>query len=375
MKKHIHIISFNVPYPPDYGGVIDVYYKIKALKQESIEITLHCFQYGRKKSAELEKLCKNVFYYPRKTGFISHIHFLPYIIRSRRSSELIKNIQKDKDPVIFEGLHSTFYLPRKELKDRLKIVRAHNVEHKYYFKLLKADKDFRRKLFFLIESSKLYFAERRLKHADYIAAISEKEQEYFETKFKNSFLVNAFHSSRKPEILPGKGNYLLYHGNLSVPENLKAVNHLIEKIFINIDFPIIIAGKNPPSSLIKKIEKYDHIRLISSPDHEKMKELIQNAQANVLYTFQDTGSKLKVLESLFNGRYCIANRKIFGDSRLNEFCETGNSVAEILIKIKKILDSEFTEEQIIFREKALSAYVNKNNARLFIDKLDQKMKV
>ena len=370
MKKHIHIISFNVPYPPDYGGVIDVYYKIKTLKQEGIETTLHCFQYGREESPELEKLCKNVFYYPRKTGIISHIHPLPYIIRSRRSSELIKNIQIDKDPIIFEGLHSTFYLPRKELKDQLKIVRAHNVEHKYYFKLLKADKDFRRKLFFLTESAKLYFAEKRLKCADYIAAISEKEQTYFKKKFNNSFVVNAFHSSEKPEILPGKGDYLLYHGNLSVPENIKAVNHLLEKIFIHIDFPIIIAGKNPPSYLIKKIGKYKHIRLISSPGHEKMKELIQNAQANVLYTFQDTGSKLKVLESLFNGRYCVANHKIFGDSRLNEFCETGNSASEILIKIKKILNSEFTREQITFRKKALSAYVNENNARLLIEKLE-----
>ena len=28
---HLHIVSFNVPWPADYGGVIDVYYRIKAV--------------------------------------------------------------------------------------------------------------------------------------------------------------------------------------------------------------------------------------------------------------------------------------------------------------------------------------------------------
>ena len=27
----LNIVSFDVPYPPDYGGVIDVFYKIKEL--------------------------------------------------------------------------------------------------------------------------------------------------------------------------------------------------------------------------------------------------------------------------------------------------------------------------------------------------------
>ncbi len=29
--KYLHIISFDIPYPPNYGGVIDVFYKLKAL--------------------------------------------------------------------------------------------------------------------------------------------------------------------------------------------------------------------------------------------------------------------------------------------------------------------------------------------------------
>ena len=34
----LHIVSFDVPFPPNYGGVIDVYYKCKHLHQLGIEI-------------------------------------------------------------------------------------------------------------------------------------------------------------------------------------------------------------------------------------------------------------------------------------------------------------------------------------------------
>ena len=48
-QTQLHIISFDVPYPPDYGGAIDVFYKLKALNQEGVKIHLHCFEYGRGK--------------------------------------------------------------------------------------------------------------------------------------------------------------------------------------------------------------------------------------------------------------------------------------------------------------------------------------
>ena len=65
MERRLHIVSFDVPYPADYGGVIDVYYKIKALADQGVSIILHCYQYGRPEQKELEGLCEKVYYYPR----------------------------------------------------------------------------------------------------------------------------------------------------------------------------------------------------------------------------------------------------------------------------------------------------------------------
>ena len=44
--REIHIVCFDVPHPPDYGGVIDIYYKVKSLHELGIKVHLHCYQYG-----------------------------------------------------------------------------------------------------------------------------------------------------------------------------------------------------------------------------------------------------------------------------------------------------------------------------------------
>ena len=57
-RRLIHIVAFDVPYPADYGGVIDIFYKIKAIYDEGFDIKLHIYYYGHKHSkSELRKYC------------------------------------------------------------------------------------------------------------------------------------------------------------------------------------------------------------------------------------------------------------------------------------------------------------------------------
>ena len=59
--KTLHVISFDIPYPANYGGAIDVFYKIKALHEKGLKIILHCFLYNNKKiPEELIKYCEEV---------------------------------------------------------------------------------------------------------------------------------------------------------------------------------------------------------------------------------------------------------------------------------------------------------------------------
>src|ERR1700751_5076821 len=126
MEKFLHIISFDVPYPAHYGGVIDVFYKLVSLHKAGVKIILHCMEYGRGEQKELEKYCEKVHYYKRKTSFLHQLSSVPYIVKSRTSTQLINKLLKDEYPILFEGLHTCYYLSDKRLAKRKKIYRESN---------------------------------------------------------------------------------------------------------------------------------------------------------------------------------------------------------------------------------------------------------
>ena len=109
-KNYLHIISFDIPYPPDYGGVVDVFFKLKALSQCGAKIILHCYEYGRQHNDELNKFCAEVNYYPRNISKGKFLSKLPYIVSSRSNEKLLQRLLKDDYPVLMEGLHTTFFL-------------------------------------------------------------------------------------------------------------------------------------------------------------------------------------------------------------------------------------------------------------------------
>ena len=87
--KYLHIVSFDIPYPPNYGGVIDVWYKLKFLHMKGVKIILHCYEYpGRDRSEKLNELCEKVYYYPRLLGLRSALSLKPYIVSSRNLTTL-----------------------------------------------------------------------------------------------------------------------------------------------------------------------------------------------------------------------------------------------------------------------------------------------
>ena len=128
MEKHLHIISLTVPYPVNFGGVFDLFYKIQALHKAGISIHLHCFDYGSGEQPELNKYCCTVNYYSRNEGHKAISSTLPYIVASRKNEELFTNLLQDNYPILMEGIHCTYLLNDDRFKQRKKYVRLHNVE-------------------------------------------------------------------------------------------------------------------------------------------------------------------------------------------------------------------------------------------------------
>lgn len=346
METTLQIVAFNIPYPPDYGGVIDIFYKIKALHECGVSIHLHCFEYNRPQATELEQYCRKVYYYPRKKGLLYQFSAKPYIVLTRKNQELLKNLESNPAPILFEGLHTCYFLNNSSLKNHLKLVRTHNIEHEYYRNLQKVELNVFRKLFFCIEACKLKWYERILSNADLLLSISPNDNLYFDRKFGNSHFSPAFHPFNEIKSETGKGDYILFHGNLSVAENKQAVDFLLKKVIPKIKQRVIIAGKNPSGKLSQAIRSLPNVGLIANPEADQMDELIRHAQICILPTFQDTGLKLKLLASLFSGRFCIANSPMIHKTGLEHLCQLADTPEEMIGAINVLFDQEFTSEEI-----------------------------
>lgn len=371
MKRAIQLVAFNIPYPPDYGGIIDIFYKIKALSECGVSVFLHCFEYDRPKAAELEKYCTKVYYYPRKKGIRYQLSIKPYIVTTRSNYHLLNNLSSNNSPILFEGLHTCFYLDHPLLANHLRLVRTHNVEHEYYLNLYKAERNLFKKIFFRMEAWKLKLYENILDKASDLLCISPNDNYCFDLKYGHSHFIPAFHPFSEIKSKVGQGKYILFHGNLSVSENVQAVDFLLVNVFSKINFPVIIAGKNPNVRLSQKISQYAHIQLISNPENVQMEALIQDAHISLLPTFQDTGLKLKLLASLFEGRFCIANTPMIHKTGLEHLCILADTPKEMIERINELFVQDFTSEEIEKRKLILEdAFSNHLNALKIIQLIE-----
>lgn len=368
-NKKLHIVSFDVPYPADYGGAVDVYYKIKSLTALGCEIILHCYEYGRGLQDELNKYCTAVYYYPRNTGIKGLSLSLPYIVSSRSSKALLQRLVAIDAPILFEGVHTTAFIGNPLLKERFKAIRVHNIEHDYYAQLAQSEANFYKKLYFKREAELLKRYEASLSAANAFFAISQTDSNHFKTQYPNANhqFIPAFHQYDDVTTKLDSGYYCLYHGNLSHPENKTAVMFLLKQVFPFIHVPAIIAGKNPPSEVIDTISELPNIKLIANPNEQTMNELIADAHIHVLPTFQKSGMKLKLLSALFGGRHVLVNHKMLYGTGIEGVCAVAENAVAFKDEIAILMQTPFTEAKKQDREQKLRPYNNRVNAGLVLD--------
>jgi len=231
--KTLHIVIFDVPFPANYGGIIDVFYKLKSLHKIGVKLICHCFYYDGHNTPtdELNKYCETVYYYKRKKQFRKLLFSnIPYIVSSRSNKEVLNNLQKDTYPILFDGLHTCTFLNHPKLKSRKKLVRTHNIEHNYYNGLATIERNFLKRLFLKLEAKRLQQFEPNLRFADYILSISKMNIPHF-SKYSETIHIPPFFNEKTLDHHQSESDkFCLFQGNLGVAENSHAVNFILDKI-------------------------------------------------------------------------------------------------------------------------------------------------
>ncbi|MDP4254073.1 MAG: glycosyltransferase [Bacteroidota bacterium] len=368
-EKHLHIVCLDVPYPVDYGGVFDLFHKIRALHEAGILIHLHCFEYGRGAQSILNEYCIDVQYYARREGHKGFSHKLPYIVCSRSNGRLLENLAADDHPILLEGIHCTYLLNDDRFARRRIVLRLHNVEYQYYRELYHAERSIFKKLYYLHESNLLRRYEKKVAGKVPILAVSEKDSQLYRREFGSERIdtIPVFLPFDEVRSKEGTGCFCLYHGNLSVAETEQAAVWLLKEVFPSLQAPLIISGKQPSARLSRLVSKYPQACLIADPTQEEMQDLISKAQVNILPSFICTGVKLKLLNALFNGRHCVVNKEAVNGTGLESTCHLGASAGEFRQLVAGLYKRPFTAGDAAARRDILSGcYNNRENAEKLI---------
>lgn len=290
---------------------------------------------------------------------------MPYIVSSRANQSLLNNLLQDNHPVLLEGIHCTYFLFSGELKNKRVFVRLHNVEYEYYEGLAKATKNIFRKLYFQHESNLLKKYEKEIANKALFIAVSEKDKNTYEQIFSAGEVkyLPVFLPFTRVKAQAGSGDFCLYHGNLSVQENVKAVVWLLKHVFDTLDIPFVIAGKNPSKRLKTIAHKNENVCLVVNPSTKEMEELILKAHVHLLPSFNSTGVKIKLLHALFNGRFIVTNTAAVEGSGLESFCSIAGTPSEYKKVTEGLFTSPFPEADITKRKEILEGvYDNHENA-------------
>ncbi|MEO7766090.1 MAG: glycosyltransferase family 4 protein [Ferruginibacter sp.] len=363
-EKKLHIVTHDVPWPVDYGGVVDLFYKIKALHEADVKIYLHCFINNRPRQEELEKYCEQVYYYKRHAD-VSHFSFrLPFIVNSRKNNDLVNNLMKDHYPILLEGIHCTYYLYAGKLANRTILLRLHNTEFEYYHHLAMLEKNPLKKIYFLHESRLLKRYEKHVAGKVQIAAVSEQDVQLYKEVLKAGDITHlpAFVPYTMAAGKSGKGCFCLYHGNLSINENEEAAIWLLENVFDKLGIPFVIAGKDPSQKLAFMVHKHPHTCLVANPCDKELQDMIAKAQINILPSLNNTGVKLKLLNALFNGRHCLVNKAGVEGSGLDNICQIAEDADDFKTAISYLYEIPFELKENEQRQRLLHRlYCNQKN--------------
>lgn len=364
MIKHLHIISLTIPYPVDYGGVFDLYYKLIALHRMGVHIYLHCFKYGREEQKELEKYCAKVFYYPRNEGIRGFDFSIPYIVNSRRNEDLLLHLMQDNYPILMEGTHCTYLLNDNRFANRSCFVRLHNIEHLYYRHLYKYAGPGLQKMYYWWESVLLKKYEKHIANKATFWTVIEKDAAIMKKLgAKQVRYMPLFLPEWKVQSNVGQGTFCLYQGDLSVYENELACRWLLTNVFDKLKIPFVIAGKNPSKGLKERIEINANTCLVANPAEEEMQDMIAKAHVIIIPSYNTTGIKLKLLNALYNGRHCLVNTATVDGTGLESLCVIAEEASEFVSAIDYLYVTPFTENEMEKRAMLLNQmFDNHSNA-------------
>ncbi|MFM8318257.1 MAG: hypothetical protein ACKOAV_07785, partial [Bacteroidota bacterium] len=175
----LHLLCFDLPVPPLYGGTEELDTKIRVLLDLGVALHVHVFVWPRDlhsgKMPDWHQRVASLRCYPRR-WMVGPYDARPWALISRTSSELIHNLASEPGPILLEGWQCADLLRARALKNRAIWIRSHNIESNYYRMQAESARGWAYKVHYRLESWRWILYEgslpQRLRHRLHVGVLS-----------------------------------------------------------------------------------------------------------------------------------------------------------------------------------------------------------
>jgi glycosyltransferase involved in cell wall biosynthesis len=307
------IVAHDFPFPPNYGGRVDMWSRIKLLHRMGVQVDVVASLKdlpSEQQAQEVQRYVRSLTLVKRDMGLMKLLSREPFSARSRRSLRNIP-LSESYSAVILESEHVAAILQNPTLRADKRILRLHNDEAHYYRELSGSSRELWRKAFYRIEGFKFRsYSPRAMQQCDLFWFASDFERQEHCVKYPVSATKAFFvplhveRSSMKRHKL--SGHRVFFAGKLGFANNSRGVEWYIDQVhprLADIDgYELMVAGNTEGESLDplrKAIAGHPNISLYESPS--ELQPYYEMASVFINPVFHGAGVKLKTIDAIRAG--------------------------------------------------------------------------
>lgn len=310
-SKTLLYINTDFVYPPNHGGRVDMWNRIRALVEIGYSVDLVCTVKERpeeKYIRHVEQVVHKLYLCDRKNRLIDMLDPSPLQLVSRKKLADIR-FEKKYD-FLFIGDTADLYILRNETLQYDKAILYMSNDNAVYFRALgKSEHNLLKKLYYWIESKKFRYADKKaVLSIRNVAFISYEEAERYKKLYPNInavFLPAAVDLDCKTRQLDNKT--VLIIGSLFMTNNRDALEFYVSQVHPiltqkDAEYRLIIAGNSRGediSWLYDICKPYSNIKIYDSP--RDLEFIYASGTVFVNPMRFGAGVKLKTVNAVING--------------------------------------------------------------------------
>lgn len=319
-----------MPYPPKDGGAIATFSLAKNLSNfaEVHILAMNTSKHFFEIKNIPDEIKKQIKFYSTFVNtdislfkLVKNLLFskLPYnaerFINVDFEAHLISILFNEKFDIIqFEGLYVLPYLKIvRHMSDAIISYRAHNIETEIWERTLKSVSNLIKKIYLRILIKRLRkFEASFINKYDILIPITDRDKKHFAEKLHNEKPSLTIHTgfnieeATKEEIQATES--ISYIGALDWTPNQEGLIWFLDNCFEELirqkeDLNFVVAGRNAPKWLIKRLTSHKNITYLG--EVEDAKKFITSANVMIVPLFSGSGMRIKIIEAMAYGKAIV----------------------------------------------------------------------